>query len=280
MFETPFFNRNVMTNSYCQPCQSLFVAPCSHVWHYRCIRPILTDPKTFPSFLCPNCRAVTDLNADVDEPVDAGWDESVPQPLNEEDHQQISDIMQAGPITNGTSRSTDEVHKRQDSEDDIINAMASTNLAFRDDDSPIEPSGPSTRQRMAQPQAPQPLPSSNLTRFPNSTPPSILNRRNAQRCSPSLSPNLEPSSYGNYLRPITPTAPLSVDSDLPMVGTSIGGVNGGAGDGENSNLARVLTPTTTENFVGDGPMTPTNSVGPFIFDGSAGRTASAEGAEE
>ncbi|KZF26618.1 SMAD/FHA domain-containing protein, partial [Xylona heveae TC161] len=46
------------------PCQSLFVAPCSHVWHYKCIRPILSG-SNWPQFLCPNCRAVADLEADV-----------------------------------------------------------------------------------------------------------------------------------------------------------------------------------------------------------------------
>ncbi|ORY19577.1 FHA domain-containing protein [Clohesyomyces aquaticus] len=51
------------------PCQSLFVAPCSHVWHYKCIRPILNGP-TWPNFLCPNCRAVADLEADVEDPGD------------------------------------------------------------------------------------------------------------------------------------------------------------------------------------------------------------------
>lgn len=62
-----------------QPCQSLFVAPCSHVWHYKCIRPILNGP-TWPNFLCPNCRAVTDLEADVDDPVDfEEWEEDVAQ---------------------------------------------------------------------------------------------------------------------------------------------------------------------------------------------------------
>ncbi|XP_014554043.1 hypothetical protein COCVIDRAFT_106149 [Bipolaris victoriae FI3] len=48
------------------PCQSLFVAPCSHVWHYKCIRPILNGP-TWPNFLCPNCRAVADLEEDVED---------------------------------------------------------------------------------------------------------------------------------------------------------------------------------------------------------------------
>lgn len=57
------------------PCQSLFVAPCSHVWHYKCIRPILNGP-TWPNFLCPNCRAVADLEADVEDPGEfEEWDD-------------------------------------------------------------------------------------------------------------------------------------------------------------------------------------------------------------
>ncbi|KAF1933270.1 SMAD/FHA domain-containing protein [Didymella exigua CBS 183.55] len=57
------------------PCQSLFVAPCSHVWHYKCIRPILNG-ATWPNFLCPNCRAVADLDADVEDPGEfEDWDE-------------------------------------------------------------------------------------------------------------------------------------------------------------------------------------------------------------
>ncbi|KAF2027481.1 FHA domain-containing protein [Setomelanomma holmii] len=58
------------------PCQSLFVAPCSHVWHYRCIRPILNGP-TWPNFLCPNCRAVADLEEEVEDPADYDWEEEV-----------------------------------------------------------------------------------------------------------------------------------------------------------------------------------------------------------
>lgn len=61
------------------PCQSLFVAPCSHVWHYKCIRPILNGP-TWPNFLCPNCRAVADLEEDVEDPGDfEDWDQEVEQ---------------------------------------------------------------------------------------------------------------------------------------------------------------------------------------------------------
>lgn len=62
-----------------QPCQSLFVAPCSHVWHYKCIRPILNGP-TWPNFLCPNCRAVADLEEDAEDPADyEDWEEEAEQ---------------------------------------------------------------------------------------------------------------------------------------------------------------------------------------------------------
>ncbi|PHH61143.1 hypothetical protein CDD81_760 [Ophiocordyceps australis] len=53
------------------PCQSLFVAPCSHTWHFKCIRSLLLSPQ-YSIFICPNCRASADLEADVDEP-DEEW---------------------------------------------------------------------------------------------------------------------------------------------------------------------------------------------------------------
>ncbi|KAL2164309.1 hypothetical protein VTH06DRAFT_3525 [Thermothelomyces fergusii] len=54
------------------PCQCLFVAPCSHTWHYKCIRSLLTSPS-YPIFICPNCRAAADLEAEVEDPED--WDQ-------------------------------------------------------------------------------------------------------------------------------------------------------------------------------------------------------------
>ncbi|KAK3809249.1 MAG: SMAD/FHA domain-containing protein, partial [Benniella sp.] len=44
--------------------QSLFVAPCSHVYHYKCIRPLLMS--NHPGFLCPLCRTFADLDAVVE----------------------------------------------------------------------------------------------------------------------------------------------------------------------------------------------------------------------
>ncbi|KAA8917078.1 hypothetical protein TRICI_000750 [Trichomonascus ciferrii] len=48
------------------PLQALFIAPCSHAWHYKCIRPLIIKP--YPHFLCPNCRAICDLEADIEVP--------------------------------------------------------------------------------------------------------------------------------------------------------------------------------------------------------------------
>ncbi|KAL0083102.1 hypothetical protein F4703DRAFT_1943410 [Phycomyces blakesleeanus] len=45
------------------PFQALFITPCSHVYHYRCIRPILNQNP--PGFSCPLCRTYSDLDANV-----------------------------------------------------------------------------------------------------------------------------------------------------------------------------------------------------------------------
>ncbi|KAK6533466.1 hypothetical protein TWF694_002405 [Orbilia ellipsospora] len=55
------------------PCQPLFVAPCSHVWHYKCIRPIIE--QNYPILPCPNCREIADLDAEIDEGTDENWED-------------------------------------------------------------------------------------------------------------------------------------------------------------------------------------------------------------
>lgn len=44
------------------PFQALFVAPCSHSFHYKCARPLLLN---WPAFTCPLCRTFADLEASV-----------------------------------------------------------------------------------------------------------------------------------------------------------------------------------------------------------------------
>ncbi|KAL1924928.1 uncharacterized protein VTP21DRAFT_4582 [Calcarisporiella thermophila] len=45
------------------PLQAIFIAPCSHAFHFRCIRPLLVHHS---NFLCPLCRAFADLNTSVE----------------------------------------------------------------------------------------------------------------------------------------------------------------------------------------------------------------------
>ncbi|KAK1223621.1 hypothetical protein PQX77_013518, partial [Marasmius sp. AFHP31] len=44
--------------------QALFIAPCSHAFHYKCIRPLLENHH--PAFSCPLCRTFADLEEDVE----------------------------------------------------------------------------------------------------------------------------------------------------------------------------------------------------------------------
>lgn len=54
-------------------CQALFIAPCSHVYHYKCIRPLIN--RHFPGFQCPLCRTFADLEAEVER--DDAWQEEL-----------------------------------------------------------------------------------------------------------------------------------------------------------------------------------------------------------
>ncbi|KAI9323345.1 hypothetical protein BX666DRAFT_47398 [Dichotomocladium elegans] len=65
--------RNLLTASDIQECciclyaiaplQALFITPCSHTFHFKCLRPILFE--NYPGFSCPICRAYADLEASV-----------------------------------------------------------------------------------------------------------------------------------------------------------------------------------------------------------------------
>ena len=94
--------------------------------------------------------------------------------------------------------------------------------------------------------------------------PGLLNRRGARRQPPpfvstdSTPAQRVPTNEGQYLRPITPTQPLMGDEDM--------------------NETAMRTPPT-DTFNHEGPMTPTNNAGPFVFDGSAGRVVGTTGVD-
>ncbi|KAI9475720.1 MAG: hypothetical protein EXX96DRAFT_540303 [Benjaminiella poitrasii] len=50
------------------PFQALFIAPCSHSFHFKCLRPIVF--QNYPGFSCPLCRSYFNLEASVAVEVD------------------------------------------------------------------------------------------------------------------------------------------------------------------------------------------------------------------
>jgi E3 ubiquitin-protein ligase DMA1/2 len=52
--------------------QALFIAPCSHAFHYKCIRPLLETHH--PAFSCPLCRTFANLEEDVEVDIEVDED--------------------------------------------------------------------------------------------------------------------------------------------------------------------------------------------------------------
>ena len=230
-----------------QPCQSLFVAPCSHVWHYKCIRPILNDPRTWPQFLCPNCRAVTDLEADVDDPYD--YEEQADDDVNDSSDSNGTEKMRfinGGVLPNGI---TAGAVVAQPAIDVLPHQDADVNASGDHDDLATRVNTASLRSTE------QPV--------PNLDPPaSLLSRRNV-------------SSSCKLQRGIKATRPGDRASSSPTAPSSFVIIP----EGDNAQLTEPLntlhavTPTAGEVPGPEGPMTPRNDAGPFVFDGSAGRAS-------
>ena len=181
--------------------------------------------------MCPNCRAITDLEADIEDPEDGNWEEE--------------NGTESSPEMISTRDNSDLVLEREvrvvDGEDEGLSNTTSRLLSVRDD-SHFTPS----------------VITSSDTTDSGDTAQGLLTRRGARRISPPFSRTGDRSASKStsgplqFLRPITPTQPLLGTEDL--------------------NESALRTPTT-DMLVRDGPMTPTNNAGPFVFDGSAGRRA-------
>jgi hypothetical protein len=93
-----------------QAFQALFVAPCSHTYHFKCIKPLVL---TGPSFVCPLCRTYADLEADVciDDDIqeesaqDKAKSEELEPSASQEDHSSQHQL-QNGMVDNEPTSST------------------------------------------------------------------------------------------------------------------------------------------------------------------------------
>ncbi|KAK3505050.1 hypothetical protein B0T13DRAFT_24929 [Neurospora crassa] len=195
------------------PCQSLFVAPCSHTWHYKCIRSLLSSPS-YPQFICPNCRAAADLEAEVDDPED--WEQL------EADEQM-----------------EDAVYVQDESQASSNDAQARPAAATSSHQHETDASGDVT-----------------------------MLYSNSQQSAVS-------NPFDGTSRPVV--SHNSTSQPVP-IRQNPAAVNGQAGEGFRD-AARTPSPTGIVHAVSthEGPITPRNDVGPWVFDGGSTTRTRANG---
>ncbi|KAF7186045.1 E3 ubiquitin-protein ligase DMA2 [Pseudocercospora fuligena] len=221
------------------PCQALFVAPCSHVWHFKCVRNYINGPA-WPNFNCPNCRLVSDLDADVDvEPVmDAEFDDLI------EEHAELEASSQGHGDSRVESRASSEENPSYSNSDGDEHQRYHT------------PPPPERDSRESDMEAEL----SRLLQESTLSPPARHVPAPTRQAEPGASrpPNHRSRASSGALgtRPIDIAPPKS-----------------GSRTPNELHGARSATPTTHTQFalspggpVHDGPMTPRNDAGPFIFD--------------
>lgn len=249
------------------PCQSLFVAPCSHTWHYKCIRVIINGPH-WPHFICPNCRSVADLEAELDDPYANGeWEEveaadsdspaEVPQQTGtENEHEPTVEPLNLPNRNTILSDDTGVLVEAEEHSDldrnNHNNSHSDIEIAEASDDS-----GPDQGVRAA---------ASSLGYL-------TINQ------TPSPSPS-EPVSDSSQQEEESQAQPISNATSAPVnIVRKAVGSGGSHLDQPTSHSERHSTRTPSPNGLGtspagvEGPMTPRNDIGPFVFDGSAGRAA-------
>lgn len=168
----------------------------------------------------------------------------------------VADEKEA-PVVNGTSHQA--AQQAIDQEDDHLATMTSRQLSVRNGVDPppdsVEYTGvdaPPPSRATLSPNADRGAASGNLS--------SLLNRRNARRVTPPHHNPLPTTAEEQSM-----TVPLTQDAYLrPMTPHSF------PGDGDffhrAASMGDAITPGSEL-----GPLTPTNNLGPFVFDGSAGR---------
>ncbi|TVY34760.1 E3 ubiquitin-protein ligase [Lachnellula occidentalis] len=226
------------------PCQSLFVAPCSHTWHYKCIRVIINGPH-WPHFVCPNCRSVADLEAELEDPFanaeNAEWEEV--QAIDD------SPVAANGPIQ--SPEHTGELeHETETTE--ALNTFLDTEGEDLEPDH-IEHSGGVDEASDDSSQVVEDMGYLNVESSPSPI---------------SSAGSLSDQFSNSTVPPVNISRPRGTHLEQPDPRISRSQSRTPSPNGIPSSLSDVLVVT-------EGPMTPRNDAGPFVFDGSAGRASGA-----
>ncbi|GAB7357867.1 hypothetical protein MBLNU230_g0038t1 [Neophaeotheca triangularis] len=259
------------------PCQALFVAPCSHVWHYKCVRNLIDSPS-WPNFLCPNCRFVADLEADVEQPEETTeeWEELYDEDAGtgQEHNHSGKDSNEGEAAQEGAEREAHSTDQTDDRDRDTARTPAQTSASITDDElsglltnTSISNPSDSARQTVVD-QAPS-------TSQEASTTPSIpISQRPAQRTTTSSETATTPTSTSQFaLASGSYTAadgPMTPRNEAVFV---VGGESGGRED----RLDGIVRETVMEE--GEGGEDSDGSAGSRGTKGSRGSRGSGGTAE-
>lgn len=242
------------------PWQALFVAPCSHVWHYKCIRDFVHGP-TWPQFLCPNCRFVSDLEADVDE-VEQDFDDADEEEEEEEamtpavaEEAQIDALRTDQRTAEARTRSTKgkdntrEANHQPHTPSGSQSALHSTASSTSNFDAELAQTLEGIHIHHEDPQAV-------ASSFPIATASTVASP--VEDAQPTANSDLNFSS-----RPIAIAKPNS-----SLLSSSIANGITRTGTFVSSHTADSSAAAVGAMLAGEGPMTPRNEAGPFVLDGS------------
>ncbi|KAK3934924.1 E3 ubiquitin-protein ligase DMA2 [Diplogelasinospora grovesii] len=234
------------------PCQCLFVAPCSHTWHYKCIRALLASPS-YPIFICPNCRAAADLEAEVDDPEE--WeqlesDDGGAEPTSQEGVSLIQNQLQA----------TQEAQPRRsrDSQRSAVRPTAQQSTHF-------------TNQELLSAAGGAAGADGDITMLLN-TPPVSHQTTTTSAPAQQTDENGRPHVYHATSSPLP--IPFTTATGMPQQqrATSVGPNGQSQGQGQGQRDTRTPSPTGAPvTNPHEGPITPRNDAGPWVFDGSGVR---------
>ncbi|TLD04898.1 uncharacterized protein PgNI_09462 [Pyricularia grisea] len=198
------------------PCQCLFVAPCSHTWHYKCIKSLLMSPQ-YPIFICPNCRAAADLEAEVEDP---------------------------------------EEWEQLDSEEEVIDT-SNTSASTQPKTDSLAVASQSSDSLQAQPQLSSAQGMSDVVSQTNGTVSQTTPGRSGTLLHATSMPMAIPRASSDVTRRPVPSSTMEMDIDTPS---------------PSRDPRQTRTPSPASNGPAalgatEGPITPRNDAGPWVFDG-------------
>lgn len=201
-----------------RPYQCLFMAACAHVWHYKCVSRLIHTPD-YPIFQCPNCRAYTDLSAEVDDSND---------PVEEEPKENALETVATNaeqPRSGTQSPALENVHQANSEASGQLGsdlpfeaglAVNIENMRLHDGDSPL-----AQTENTPSANFPTPSPTSNPDNVPRSANVDIPGSQSTSRTPSTLltrpaqlrsdTPGRSELSDDNPLTPRNDTGPLAFD---------------------------------------------------------------------